>query len=240
MRNNFDPIKYFDDGSVWGSVGSGALSGAAAGSVIGPWGTVVGGVIGAGAGLIEGENQKKKANSLLAANQYRQMGIPREELENQQIARNQALQGLPSQQYQQAMQNIQRQQQMALRGAQDRRAGIGLVGSVQQGADDAQGRLDAANANARLQNQRQLMSVNNQVAAYRGQDWRQNEANRSRNYDYGMQLLGAGNANIMGGIDTGLATLTSAYGNGLFGGEARRGAASSTPGLSSINSQIAP
>jgi hypothetical protein len=138
------------------------------------------------------------------------------------------------------MQNIQRQQQMALRGAQDRRSGIGLVGSIQQGSNDAQGKLDAANANARLANQRQLMGVNNQVAAYRSRDWRQNEANRSRNYDYGMQLLGAGNANIMGAVDTGLASLTQAYGQGLFGGRSSRSGSYPSAGLSSVNSGLAP
>ena len=197
-------------------------------------------VVGIGTQVYSGIKQKQQAKKLAAANQYSSMGIPREELQNQQIAQNQALQGLPSQQYQQSMQNIQRQQQMALRGAQDRRSGIGLVGSIQQAGNDAQGNLDAQNANARLNNQRQLMGVNNQVAAYRSQDYRQNEENRLRNYDYSQQLLGAGNANIIGAVDSGLAGITSMAGRGLFGGGYNNNRIGSTPGLSSVNSSIAP
>lgn len=219
MRTNFEVIRYFDDG-VWGSVGSGAATGATLGSIVPGIGTAIGGIVGAAGGLIAGLSQKSKAAKLAAANQYQPMGIPREELENQQIARNQSLQGLPSQQYDMAMKNIQRQQQASLSGAQDRRSGIGLIGSIQQNSNDATGNLDVANANARLQNQRQLLGVNSQVAGYRSRDWQQNEENRLRNYNYSQALLGAGNQNIIGAIDSGASALTGLYGKGLFGGGA--------------------
>lgn len=175
-------------------------------------------VVGIGTQVYNGIKQKNEAKKLASQNQYHPMGIPREELENQQIAKNQALQGLPSQQYNMAMQNIQRQQQTALAGGQDRRAGLGLIGQTQQNTDDATGRLDVENANARLQNQRSLYGVNNQVAAYKTQDWQNNEENRQRNYNYSQQLLGASNENITGAIDSGLAAITGMAGNGLFSG----------------------
>jgi hypothetical protein len=220
MRIDFSPILYRDS-SEWASAGSGAISGATAGLALGPIGAAVGGLIGGGIGYLEGASQKRKANQLLSANQYHPLGVPREALENQQIARNQALQGLPSQQYNQAMKNIQRQQQQALQSAQDRRSGIGLIGSIQQGSNDAIGNLDVADANARLQNQRQLIGVNNQTAGYKTQEWDRNELNRQRNYEYGQQLLGAANVNQFGALDSGLAAITNLTGRGLFGGNNR-------------------
>jgi phage tail tape-measure protein len=59
-------VKYyiFTQNSILMSVGgdtlSGAASGAALGSAFGPWGTAIGGVVGAGAGLISGLDKKKK------------------------------------------------------------------------------------------------------------------------------------------------------------------------------------
>lgn len=203
---------------AWASAGTGAISGATAGLALGPIGAAAGGLIGGAVGYFEGQSQKNKANKLLSQNQYHPLGVPQEAYENQQIARNQALQGLPSQQYNQAMQSIQRQQQQALSGGQDRRAGIGLVGTTQQNSDDAMGRLGVEDANTRLQNQRQLIGVNNQMAGYKTQAWDQNEQNRQRNYQYGQTLLGAGNVNEFGAIDSGLAAITNLTGRGLFGG----------------------
>lgn len=216
MKTNFHPVLFFDD-SAWASAGSGAITGATTGLAFGPIGAAVGGLIGGGIGYLEGASQKRQANKLLSQNQYKPLGVPNEIYENQQIARNQALQGLPSQQYNQAMQNIQRQQQQAIQQAGDRRAGIGSIGGIQQRADDAYANLDVANANARLENRRQLFGINNQVAGYKNEAWQQNELNRQRNYDYGQRLLGAGNANEFGALDSGLAALTNLTGRGLFG-----------------------
>lgn len=205
--------------SGWASAGSGAASGAALGTSIVPgWGTLVGGIVGAGVGLITGNSQKNKAKALLGQGRPTQQ-VPLAVRENQDIARNQALQGLPSQQYEQAMKNIQRQTNQAIASSQDRRAGIGLIGSIQQRQNDAVGQLDAQSAAARQQNIKQLLGVNNTVGGYQNQafDWNQKQKYQ-QNYNYGMQLLGAGNQNIVGGIDKGVAGLMrSGAFNGLFG-----------------------
>lgn len=209
----------YSNNQLWGGIGSGALSGAAAGTAIAPgWGTLIGGVVGAGEGLITGEEQKSKANKLLGQPRPG-YNIPKEALDNQQIAQNLALTGLPSAQYEQAMKNIQRQSNQAISSAQDRRAGIGLIGTIQQKANDATGNLDAQNAEARRKNIGTLLQQNQNVAGYRDKqfDWNQKQKYQ-QNYNYGMQLLGAGNQNIVGGIDKGVAGLMrSGAFNGLFG-----------------------
>lgn len=209
----------YSNNQLWGSVGTGALGGATAGLAFGPVGAAVGGLIGGGVSLIEGETQKKKANSLLGQPRPG-YNIPKEVLDNQQISQNLALTGLPSAQYEQAMKNIQRQSNQAISSAQDRRAGIGLIGTIQQKANDATANLDAKNAEARRKNIGTLLQQNQNVAGYRDKqfDWNKKQKYQ-QDYNYGMSLLGAGNQNIVGGIDKGVAGLMrSGAFNGLFGG----------------------
>lgn len=51
-KQNYDDVRGMTKGQKWGSVGTGLATGASAGAAFGPWGALVGGVIGAaGAGL---------------------------------------------------------------------------------------------------------------------------------------------------------------------------------------------
>lgn len=205
MKTNFEPVRYFDDG-VLGSVGSGAAAGASLGSIVPGFGTVVGGLVGAGVGLISGLSQKKKANALLKNNQYPNAVVPQAEMQNKTMAENQALGGLPSVTYQNAMKDIDRQRNQAIAGNQDRRSGMQGIAATQQNADDATQNLNSQDAVQRIQNQRTLYGVNSQVGAYQDKaaDW--NQRNKyNQNYAYGMSLLGQGNQNIISGIDSGVA-----------------------------------
>lgn len=176
-------------------------------------------VVGAGVSIYKGVKQKQQAKDLMHDNPRPSEAIPQEELQNKQIAQNMALEGLPSEQYEQAKKNIQRQQAAAIAQAQDRRSGVAAIGSIQQGTNDAYGGLDAANAAARRQNQLGLINVNNQVAGYRDKmfDWNQRQK-YIENQNYAMGLLGAGNQNMYAGADKLLGGLFQAYGSGAFGG----------------------
>lgn len=220
-------IRKYYDASIGGSALKGAGEGAALGSIIPGVGTVVGGVVGGLIGAASGFFQKKKANKLLSQNPYPTQAIPVEELANQQQAERMANEGLPSAQYQQAQKNIQRQQAAAIASAQDRRMGGALVPAIQEQSDVAQGNLDAQSAEARRQNQLNLQTVNSQVAGARQQafDWNYKQK-YLQNYQYGMSLLGAGNANIMSGADKILGSAVQGYASGLFTG---KGGSSSTP-----------
>ena len=221
----FEIKKYYD----LGSVGSGVATGAAIGSVIPGLGTLAGGLIGGGISLVSGLFQKKKGNDILKQNPYPNESVPNEVLANQQIAQNMANEGTPSAQYQQAQKNIQRQQSAAIAQAQDRRSGVGSIGAIQQGTNDAEGGLDAQSAAARRQNQLGLINVNNQVGAYRDKafDWNQKQK-YLQNYQYGMSLIGSGNQNVMSGVDKLGGGLISAYSSGLFGGGGGGGSSSSS------------
>lgn len=162
---------------------------------------VLSGIIGG----FTGAKQKRQGNKILQDNPYPTYSIPQEVMQNKNLAQSMAGEGLPSQQYNQAMNNIQRQQTFAIRNLQDRRSALMGLPKILRASNDAGLNLDVANANARRQNQRQLMDVNNQVSRYKDQAWNWNVKNKyEQNYAYGMSLLGKGNQNIMGGIDKGL------------------------------------
>lgn len=177
---------------------------------------IIGGVS-AASGLISGITglfQKNKGKKLLKNLHYPTETIPQELLQNQQQARINANVGMPSEQYNQAMRNIQRQQLMALRGAQDRRGGLAVLGGLQQGANDALLKLDSENAQQRLNNQRALYGINTQVANTRRDLFDKNVRQKYiQDYNYAQGLIGAGNQNFVGGLDK----ITSGAGQAIFG-----------------------
>lgn len=179
----------------------------------------VGGLISTGVGLF----QKHKGNKLLNGLQYPTESLPKEFTENQDMARRRAAEGLPSDQYSQAMRNIQRQQLMALRGAHDRRGGLGALAGIQQGTNDATLNLDVANAQQKIANEQQYMNVNNQVAGQKRDLFDRNVRQKyDRDYNYGMGLLGMGNTNVVSGVDrlasAGIGLAAGGYGRSNSGG----------------------
>lgn len=183
--------------------------------LFGPIAGIASGLITGAAGLI----QKGKARKALRNLEYPTEQLPDELARNQNSAEQLAAQGLPSEQYNQAMKNIQRQQLMSLRGAQDRRGGLMAISGIQQGTNDALLNLDARNAAQRIANKQQLMTVNNQVAGAKRDSFDKNVRDKyNRDYNYQMSVLGAGNQNLFGGIDKGAAGLGGLL-SGLFGGK---------------------
>lgn len=181
-----------------------SIGGTAGGLVGGPIGAGIGSLAGGLIGLIAGAGQKKKGRDLL--NQpHPTYHIPGEITQA-------ANEGLPSEQYAQAMKNIQRQQVAAQTSAQNLRAGLGMIGQSQQLSNDAGLSLDVANAQARQKNQRVL-------AQYKDKAWDWNVKDKyQRDYNYGMQLLGAGNQNTMFGLDKAGAGIGMLAGGGAFKG----------------------
>jgi len=173
---------------------------------------LVGGGINLIGGLIKGgvaKKQKREGRDVLA--QADKLGAFNEQVPSE--ITNAAATGLPSEQYNQAMQNIQQQQLMAIQGAHSRRAGIGLIGGIQNAVNAADLNLDVKNAEARQTNQLRLGSWKDKV-------WQNNVKGKyNQQYNYGMGLLGIGNQNAVSGLDQGLAGLgQAAYGGGLFAG----------------------
>lgn len=189
-------------------------------------------VIGIGAGLavglikgLVGAKQKREGKKILNGLEYPTEQVPGEVMENQNLLRQQAATGLPSEQYANAMKNIQRQQLVALRGAHDRRGGLGSIAGIQQGTNDATLNLDTADAKQKIANQNNFISGNNRLASWKDKVWQNNVMGKyNQQYQYGMGLLGAGNQNASNGLDQAIGGIGTGaagfYGNtsGLFGG----------------------
>lgn len=218
-----------------GAVLKDAGAGAALGSVIPGVGTLIGGAGGALIGLASGLFGKKKANNILKDNPYPTEPLPAEIQANQQIAEGAATQGLPSEQYQQAQKNIQRNQAAAVSASSTSPGGaVRNAGAIQQMSNDATGNLDAQNAEARRQNTAQLLNVNSQAASWKDKlfDWNSRQK-YIQNYNYGMGLLGQSNQNLISGADKLLGTAAGAVSGGLFSGSGGGGStttASTAPG----------
>lgn len=211
--------KYYD----WADAGSDALKGAGTGATIGSIipgvGTAVGAVAGGLIGGLTGLFQKKKGNQILKQNPYPTESLPPELDTNQRLAQQAATEGMPSEQYQAAERDIQRNQAASLQAATDRRSGVQSAGAIVQASNDATGNLNAKSAEMRRQNLDRLLGANKDIASYRDRlfDW--NQKNKYlQNYQYGQSLVGAGNAGMFSGADKILSGLTQGYANGLFSG----------------------
>jgi len=173
-------------------------------------------LVSGGISAFQGLSQKSQGKKMAALNPYPDQQIPQAILDNQELAKQQANVGLPSQQYQQAEKNINRNSVAALRGATDRRGGLGMVSTIQQGANDAKLGLDVADANARQQNQQQLMQQNNVMGQYQNNVWDWNKRQKYiQTAASARSLMGAGNANLNVGLDRALGGLLQ---SGIGGG----------------------
>lgn len=164
-----------------------------------------GGIANIAGGLLSGAVgffQRRKAKKELEKLKRPEYTTPNEILQNQKKAEMAANEGLPSQQYNQAMQNIQRQQNRALVAAGGRRSALMALPGIQQQANEQLLNLDVKDAQARRANERDLYSINSQVAGYRDKEFNINKMQPYQdNLQYYRSLLGAGNQNLIGGID---------------------------------------
>lgn len=152
-----------------------------------------------------GAKQKKEGKALMNQ-KYPEYQIPNEITQGANV-------GLPSEQYAMAMKNIDRNQATALYGAQERRGGLWMLARTQQASNDATLKLDVANAQATQQNQKVL-------AGYKDKQWQFNTKGKyDRDYNYGAQLVGAGNQNISSGVDD----LISGVGGAAYRGAFNKG-----------------
>ena len=99
-------------------------------------------------GLAESSNQKRRArHQQEALDRSKPIDkIPDELVKNQELASLRSKTGLPSEQYAMAQKAIARQQARTIRSASDRRMGLGLLASIDDNANRAQGNLDSQNA----------------------------------------------------------------------------------------------
>ncbi len=200
---------YSNIGQDAGTIGSDAATGASIGSVIPGVGTaagaVAGGILGLGTSIYGFYQQKKAAE--LAANAQKNTGptyqIPPEIQQNLSLAQQQALEGLPDEQKQQYINNLQRSTSFGLGAMNDRRAGLTGLGGIVGAQDQGYQSLLASDASARNANLATLMGARSNMADYRNAAFQTNQLNPFlRNDAYAKAQQGAGIQNVMGGANT--------------------------------------
>jgi hypothetical protein len=152
---------------------------------------------------VNGLFQKARANRLAKANIRPTYQIPDEIKANQVMAQQMAKSGMSATQYGQQAQAIGRGANAAMANAQDRRAGLAAIGSVQQNTNDANLKLNVADNSARLNNMRSLMQQNSVLAQFKDKAFAWNkQAKFQENAAAIRALQGAGNANINAGLNS--------------------------------------
>lgn len=173
-------------------------------------------------GFFKGRKQKREGQALLKQTEGRE--IPEAALENKRIATQMSQEGMPSQQYELAKRNIDRNNVSAILASNNRRGGLGLIPRILAGTNDAYLRLDANNANIQNQNKRTLMGVNSQIGGYQNQKYQ-------GDYNYAQSLIGAGNDNQNNALDTAISGVgggisdylrNAKLSNGLYAGSRDR------------------
>jgi hypothetical protein len=177
-----------------GAIGAGQISNWAGGGAT----TTVG-----AATALYGLYQRKKADKLDKNNVRPTYEIPLEIQQNLSQAQQQALQGLPEEQKQQFISNLQRSSAYALSQGSSRRGGLAGISAINQNQNDAYGNLLVQDAGARMQNQQQLYGMRQNMVDYKDKQWGINKENPY----YEMvakaeSLRGAGAQNISSGAQT--------------------------------------
>lgn len=170
---------------------------------------------------IWGHYQYNQGQDLLANNKRPVYNIPSEitDTGNLTMAQQMAMEGLPEEQKQQYLNNIQRSQQFGLNAMSDRKSGLSGLGSIVQSGNDASANLLAQDSGARMANQRTLMSVrdqyNQRLADYKDKAFNINQENPYyETQARGLALEGAGQKNFFGGMRQSGSDFSSIYGMG--------------------------
>ncbi len=159
-------------------------------------GTINNWAAGIGTGLF-GYHQYREGKNLSKGNNRPTYEIPPEIAQNLTQAQQQALQGLPEEQKQQYISNLQRSSAYALSQTGSRRGGLAGVAAINQNQNDAYGNMLAQDSAARMQNQQQVYGQRQNMADYKDQAWKVNQFD-----PYGLTLaksealMGAGIQNM--------------------------------------------
>lgn len=185
---------------------------------------IVSAAIGAGSALFgvgKSISQSAQANKIDKNNQRPNYTIPDEFRQNVELAKNMAKVGMPQQQYNNQIKQIDRNQAGAL-GAMAKSANPSAnIASIVRQGNDATGNLNAADAAARANNERYAIGINSQMAQQKLNEQQYNKFDKyTENYNKSAALRGAAAQNMQGAVNgvSNMATNMYALNQGGSGG----------------------
>lgn len=144
-----------------------------------------------------GLHQYYKGKKMRKNNKRPTYEIPEEVKQNLSQAQNMALQGLPEEQKQQYLSNLQRGSAQALSSSSSRGGGLAGIANINQQQNDAYGNMLSMDSQARFQNQGVLMGQRQNMADYRDQAFQVNKMNPYYEKEAeALAMQGAGQQNI--------------------------------------------
>lgn len=147
--------------------------------------------------------QAIKGNRLASQNVRPTYTIPKEIDQNLSDAQRMAIQGMPEQQRQNYINDLQRNAQQSLNQMGSRQAGLAGLGVLNQNQNDAYAKLLGMDAQQRMANMQQLQQVRSQTADYRDKAFDLNQMQPYANrYAEAQAMQNAGNQNMMGGVQS--------------------------------------
>ena len=165
-------------------------------------GPAVQGSIGIGE-MAYGAFQKQKAKKILADLERPEYEIPEEILQNVSVAERIALEGLPAQEKQAFVENVQRATQTGGQLLQERGLGVAGVTALAQQEQDAYKQLLGADVAAKREGQAAAAGARSSLAAFREREFQVNLFEPyMQTYLEAQALLGTGEQNIQMGAQT--------------------------------------
>ena len=173
--------------------------------------------------MYKGKQQEKAGEQALKGLSKPQYQIPDEIKQNLKESELRALEGLPSAQKAEYVKNIQRGQERALQSQADRKGGLLGIQAATQQATDAFTNLTSMDAQARAMNQQQLQQNRMVMAQEKAKQYGEAKDYYQQDLQSAQAMIGAGQQNFMGGLDT-------IAGSALTAGTAFMGAGSKDTG----------
>lgn len=229
LGNSLGGNAFLGSSSAAPSTGGGGMfgGGGSGGSNLGGWVGLASSAI----GLFSGLFKSRRARKLEKQNPFPTATVDPNIQANQARAQQLAQIGLPSAEYDLARRNIQSDFAGALAASQTSGRGVNIAGLLGQ-ANKATLQLDAANAAARMANERLAMQQNSALAAENQRVWNWNEAGQYQMLAQRIaQLRQAGQQDLWGSVGMLGQLAASGTFNGLFGGNNSGGQGNSGGGF---------
>ena len=199
----------------------------------------IGGGISLGMGAYkayQGNKQQKAGEAAMKNLSAPDYQIPEEIKQNLKESELRALEGMPSAQKKEYVQNIDRQQQQTLQASSERKGGLlGIQASAQQ-ATDAFTNLVSMDAQARAENQQQVQKNRLIMAQEKQKQFDIKEGRYQQGLASAQGMIGAGMQNKMGGYDQMAASAIQA-GTAFAGAKAMQGGNVTSTGGTAIPTQ---
>ena len=170
-------------------------------------------VISGGIKAFTGYQQMRKGRQMEEGLEKPTFEIPEEVLQNQRIAEQMAVQGLPEAQRQAYLDDQQRSLQAAMRSSSDRRGGLGIISQIQSTQERSNRELLQMDVDARRENMMFAMKNREIVAGYKDKRFEHDFNQYTADLDYARAIRGAGMQNVSSGIDTAIGGI----GQGIVG-----------------------